>query len=264
MEAASNYRPSKRVMLWTHPRTRSTAFELSMASVPSFKVHHEIYTLAACFGPERHFPSQAPVLPGYTFKEVRKMLEANYPSYDVVFAKDGPITFQNDMSYLPNGFIHSFLIRDPEKTIPSLFKLISRLQDSDHIKATLTWGSMQPLLDLSKYVQEELRQVPIVIDSDDLVKAPSEILQAYCHTTGIPFQETMSNWKPGNIGHWHELLRNPDMIQSYEAAIASSSFVAPSGNRHDAVANNDLPQELLKFIETLRPIYHQLRKLKIT
>ena len=38
-------------------------------------------------------------------------------------------------------------------------------------------------------------KIPVVIDSDDLVKKPQATVQAYCNAIGIPFIEEALEWK---------------------------------------------------------------------
>ncbi|XP_077992855.1 uncharacterized protein LOC144446884 [Glandiceps talaboti] len=266
----------KKIILWCIPRTRSTAFELSMASVPSFKVFHEEHTLAEVMGEDR-VPgpySNFPILPNYSFKDVKKRLEADHPGKEVIFAKDmvscAPV--QGSYNSLPDGYQSTFLIRHPKETYPSFYKLNTSskekgLLQTDAIELTLTYGSFQPMYDLYNYLTKEKGQQPVVIDSNDLIQNPRDLLQRYCKIMGIPFYESMLNWQPGNIGHWHELLSGPYFSFVYKSAIESSGFfppkpktvtVPPSGEEND-----DMPQAIKEAIEKDTVIFEGVIKNKM-
>ncbi|XP_077992857.1 uncharacterized protein LOC144446886 [Glandiceps talaboti] len=199
----------KKIILWCIPRTRSTAFELSMALVPSFKVFHEEYGLAEVMGEDRAPGpySNFPILPHYSFKDVKKRLEAHHPDKEVVFVKDIVSAFaRENYDSLPDGYQSTFLIRHPKETYPSFYKLTTSLKErgllqTDAIEFTLTYDSFQPVYDLYNYLTKEKGQRPVVIDSNELIQNPRDLLQRYCKIMGIPFYESMLKWQPGNIGH---------------------------------------------------------------
>ncbi|XP_077992760.1 uncharacterized protein LOC144446799 [Glandiceps talaboti] len=247
----------KKIILWCIPRTRSTVFELSMASVPSFKVFHEEYGLAGVMGEDRtpsHFSKQ-PILPNYSFKDVKKRLEADYPDKEAVFAKDlvSGAAAQQNYDSLPDGYQSTFLIRHPKETYPSFYRLSMSLKErgllqTDALEFTLTYGSFQPMYDLYNYLTKEKGQQPVVIDSNDLVQNPRDLLQRYCKIMGIPFYESMLNWQPGNIGHWHKLLSGPYFAFMYKSAIESSGFLPPKP-KTSGEENDDMPPAIKEAIE---------------
>ncbi|XP_077869599.1 uncharacterized protein LOC144361500 [Saccoglossus kowalevskii] len=262
--------PSTRVMVWVHARTRSTAFELSLASVPTFKILHEPYYLGFWLGEERRYTSPVPPIKGYKKVEVKSALEADYPDHEVVICKDGPYGFNGKKDYekyLPQGFIHTFMIRDPIKTVPSFYNLLKvsikeKAWDCDLIETCKTTsGNIQPVYDLFKYVKDDLGQTPIIVESDDLVNSPREVIQKYCRATGIPFYESMLKWEPGNISHWPDILTTQGFVHSFQRAIDSSSFEAQETPLKDA--REELPKELTTFIEESRKPYYEMTKFKL-
>ncbi|XP_077992874.1 uncharacterized protein LOC144446902 [Glandiceps talaboti] len=248
----------KKIMLWCSPRARSTVFELSMASVPSFKVFHEEYILAALFGEDRAPGnySKLPILPNYSFKDVKKRLEADYPDKEAVFVKDmiSCASAQGNYDSLPDGYQSTFLLRHPKETYPSFYKLSTGLKErgllqTDALEYTLNYGSYQPMYDLYNYLTNEKGQHPVVIDTDDLIQNPRDLLQRYCKIMGIPFYESMLNWQPGNIGHWHELLSGPHFSFIYKSAIESSGFLPPKPKTVTASPSGEENDDMLPAIK---------------
>ncbi|XP_002740297.1 uncharacterized protein LOC100367746 [Saccoglossus kowalevskii] len=262
-----NLNSSPKVILWIHARTRSTVFEMSVASVPTIKVFHEPFIGGHWFGEDRNYDFPVPPVPGYTRAEIRSMLEAEYPGYEAVFVKDCPasITSKSDYDkYLPRGYIHTFMIRDPMQSIPSYYKLLKADQDAgrfpyDVIEATMTMGGdLKPVYDLFQHVKDDLGQPPILIESNDLIDSPKEVMQKYCKLTGLPFRDSMLKWEPENISSWPEYLKPPAVMRYYQSAVNSSSF-----EKRKPPTTDDIPDELLKYIEQLRVYYYEMTKYKI-
>ncbi|XP_077988576.1 uncharacterized protein LOC144443076 [Glandiceps talaboti] len=258
-----------RVVLWCQPRSRSTVFELAMASVPSFQVFHEPYMVADVFGVERQPLLSDPPVPGHAFAEVKARLEADYPTKSVVFTKDFAINIRGNMENLPSGFTHTFLIRDQKAVVTSDFmKTVDVYKDitsmDSIVKSVAEYCDLKAMFEIYKYVKEVLRQRPIVIESDDLVRAPREVLQKYCNETGLPFHESMLKWKPGNKSYWFPPLQERPFVKYYDVALASSSFASVEERSNTSVYSDvELPEILYKVIESNRPIYDQLSKNKI-
>ncbi|XP_006813251.1 uncharacterized protein LOC102801267 [Saccoglossus kowalevskii] len=263
--------PPTRVMLWTTARTRSTALELSLASVRSFEVFHELYTVAYVFGDDRayiHPPEH--IVSGYSYADVKGKLEQAYPGKEIVFAKDFAVCLNGNMENLPNGYLHTFLVRDPRTSVRSHYAINRKiLEDIERYDQKLyenllsvslsTFSDVKHLVDLYRHVTESLGQQPVVIDSDELFQSPREVLERYCRITGIPFSESMLNWTAGNIDHWPDVLKDPDMAESYTAAIASSSYV----NKASSYSDIELSKEMQSLVDSCVPMYQELIKFKI-
>ncbi|XP_077992504.1 uncharacterized protein LOC144446580 [Glandiceps talaboti] len=268
--ASESPNPPTRVMLWCQARSRSTVFELAMASVPLFQVIHEPYIIADNYGEERRYQLSPEKVSGYSYAEVKCTLEANFPGKKAVFVKDLPVTLQGNMDNLPTGYLHTFLIRDPKSTILSYYKMALKClpKSNTDFKSTgyLEYMSMKPTFDLYRYVMETLHQKPIIIDSDDLLHSPREVIQKYCNATGLPFHESMLNWTPGNTGHWFpKFLENPSHLGYFTHAIASSCFQQPQTTHSASSAEEEIefPTEISEVLESNQPIYDELYKHKL-
>ncbi len=85
-------------------------------------------------------------------------------------------------------FTNVFLIRDPGRIIMSISKIIDNLQLLD-IGMGAQWNYYQKL--------KQLGSKNIVIDSIELLKSPTTVLQNLCEAIGISFQPSMLSWPVG-------------------------------------------------------------------
>jgi hypothetical protein len=194
-----------RVMLWTAPRTVSTAFERAFMQRPSTRIFHEPYGGPYYFGPERASRRYLarPADPTQTFAAVTASLVADSPGDNLTFAKDMAyyVDGRLDLAAL-TGFQHTFLIREPRKAIASLHRMAVRA-DLDG------WGWFDPaeagfhqLAALFDQATRLLGRPPVVIDAADLLAHPEAMLAAYCAAVGVAFDPAMLRWEPGAVREW--------------------------------------------------------------
>lgn len=272
------------VVLWCHPRSVSTAFERAfLQREEEFYCLHEPFGDEYYFGPHRQSPRYKN---GNLPKDV-KLTTATFESIcDEIFAKrSGKRVFVKDMAYhvfyrlkdrkLPmEKMINTFLIRDPQKAVPSMYKC--------SISASTGWGNFDPSemgyieqKGLFDYVSYRCKQTPIVINSQDLVKNPRAVLQKYCELVGVEFKESMSYWQPKKIDKfskwtgWHECVAKFKLKLSLLINFICSlhSNVEQSTGFSDVQSHNkDLsvfPQIIHKTIDDNLPIYDYLNKYAI-
>jgi hypothetical protein len=131
-----------------------------------------------------------------------------------VFSKDFPHYIAHMWTdELLDWFNHSFLIRDPAKTITSMFKHWPDF----HLKETGFIEQRQ----LFDRLCDKYGKAPPVLDSEDLLEDPHAIVEAWCHAVGIPFMPEALSWEPGardevswwDGGSFHENLRNSDGLK---------------------------------------------------
>ena len=220
----------KIVVLWSTPRTTSTAFEWMMRMRGDMTCFHEPFGEAWYKGEDARWPRLAedsPRVPGLTLQGVLdRMLAA--AEERPVFTKDMPhyITHMAEDAFL-DRFVHSFLVRDPAKSIPSIYKRgpdwdLKEFGFEDH-----RW--------LFDRVTDFLGQPPPVIDSDDLLEDPQGIVAAWCQAVGIPFLPEALSWDPGardevswyDNGSWHDSLRNSDGLKPQPRTYGSVEDAAP-------------------------------------
>ncbi|XP_033103139.1 branched-chain-amino-acid aminotransferase-like protein 2 [Anneissia japonica] len=232
---ANNSKPV-RVMMWSTPRSVSTAIERSILTLDEAEVFNEMYSAAHHFGPtSNHFPlNYFPLSPKFSFKWVKSELEKDYPGKEVIFAKDFAYALGEDLSLLPTGYTHTILIRNPCSVLRSINHVIK-----NSYFLSLTGGSLKKhypgtiffkeLWDLYVYARDTLHQNPVVIDADDFLENPEAMMKLYCEKTGIPFRDSMLSWEPTNIWsiNWHSsyaLSFAAWMLGYYGKALNSSGF----------------------------------------
>jgi hypothetical protein len=94
---------------------------------------------------------------------------------------------------------HSFIVREPAAAIASHFALNPALQRDE-----VGFARVAELFDLVAGIQGS---TPVVIDADDLVAMPEDIVRAYCARVGIPFLAESLNWSPEMRDEWQRTSR---------------------------------------------------------
>ncbi|NES07170.1 MAG: hypothetical protein F6K22_32860 [Okeania sp. SIO2F4] len=91
-----------------------------------------------------------------------------------------------DRDFLINS-THTFIIRDPAKSVPSYYFLDSNITEDE-------LGYRQQY-DLFQKITEFSGKVPILIDADDLQRYPNKILSSYCNQLNLAFMPKVFEWK---------------------------------------------------------------------
>jgi hypothetical protein len=111
-------------------------------------------------------------------------------------------------------FNHSFLIRDPAKTITSMYN-----KWPDFHQDEIGFVEQRELFDrLCDY----LGKTPPILDSDDLLENPHDMVERWCNAVDIPFLPDALSWEPGardevswwDGGSFHANLRESDGLKS--------------------------------------------------
>ena len=92
------------------------------------------------------------------------------------------------------GIVHAFLFRDPAEVVRSFHTV--------NMRSGPCWERFQPweigyheLRVFYDFVCENVSYKPILVDSDDLIQNPTEVLKALCEAGGLRFDQCMLNWK---------------------------------------------------------------------
>lgn len=125
------------------------------------------------------------------------------------------------------------LIRHPRKLLASFSKVIEH--------PTVRDIGIKKASEIFTYLQAE-GKTPLVIDSDELLKNPSNYLKKICSLLAIPFSETMLSWKKGGIPedgiwaeHWYKNVHNS------EGFALQPTSSQPMPERLQAVLDEALP-----------------------
>ena len=229
-----------RLMLWSAPRSDSTAFFRMMAERGDFTVVHEPFSYLVMYGHTdvggarvRSAPDLIRALlelPGQVF--VKETTGFRYPE------------FVATPEFL-DGVTHTFLIRDPRETIPSYLKL-----EPD---AQVERIGFELLHEIYTAVAERTASQPLVADAADLVRDPEGTVRAYCAATGIPFVREALSWDPAQRPEWQPSRRWHETVAASTGlgAVSSASASVP-----DAVAARYLRRHL--------PYYEALHARRLT
>ncbi len=207
----------KILALWAVPRSTSTAFEWMMRQRGDMTCFHEPFGEAWYQGEDPLWPRVTPDsirTPGLTLQSVLETLKTAAAT-GPVFSKDFPHYIDHMWDDKLLGlFNHSFLIRDPAKTITSMYD-----KWPDFHPKEVGFTEQRHLFDM---LCDKHGKAPPVLDSDDLLEAPHGMVKAWCEAVGIDFMSGALSWEPGadtaqyswwDGGSFHANLRNSDGLK---------------------------------------------------
>ena len=263
IDQPTSSKPLKRVLLWTSPRTLSSVFTRSIRELPSVKVIFEPSLLVFYGGPGKRSKESDPkkTLTGDPrafndeYQVVYDRLLAPYEGFDAVFIKDMALYVEGRYEDYIQGpfanFKHTFLIRHPRKSTISHYKAGRKAGFFFHSPG------VHQTYELYKVVQQ-IDPNPLVLDADDLLENPKEMMQLYCSSTGLPFTEDMLTWEPGDIEEWNH-------GRKYEiwhgTAMYSSGFIKPKPSAPESLS--EYPKIVEECIEDSFPYYEALYQARV-
>ena len=265
--------PSLRIFLWSSPRCLSTAFERSIRELEGVKSIFEPHIDPYYYGPERRFQTSLdchrfPLKHDATFQAADETLLQSYPGHSAVFCKNHAFLITHQYKHYTtgrfSGFKHTFLIRNPRKAIPSLYKARKQSSVDDDI------DGFRELYEMYETVRLNVDPHPLVIDADDLLADPKGIMQQYCEATGLTFNEGMLTWTPGVVDDW---ISSEHSVYWFETVMTSSGFKSkpdhcgnvekePTTLEAKAAAAR-LSQETRDSIDKALPFYETLYRARI-
>ena len=200
------------IVLWTTPRSRSTAFERMMIERGDHTVLDEPFSARYYFSSERRSLRYDVEEPESTGGRVLERILSE--------AELAPV-FVKDMAYHATGllsgeflshFTNTFLIREPEATLTSFARKWPDFTDEE-----AGFSALGQAYDLTR----EEHGPPVVLDGDELASQPARMIDQWCRAVGIPFLPEALTWQPGMVPEWS---RWQDW---YSGVAESSGFVAP-------------------------------------
>lgn len=221
------------VALWAVPRSVSTAFEQMMRARGDFSALHEPFLPYYYYGEERvneHFSEGVEPDPSHHWERILEQIQ--------VEARQGPVFFK-DMGYhvsraaspeLLANFDNTFLTRDPEQSLPSLFRLLP--------EATMEETGFEQQLRLMRMAEELTGEPPILVQAERLREDPAPEVERYCRRLGIEFIPEALQWDEGAPSEeWQPWKR------WHREAIASTSFETAGENGDDD--DVDVPADVM-------------------
>ena len=249
--------PPVRVIMWSAPRCLSSAFERSVRELKTVKVLYEPHQEAFWYGPERksdaNHPTAEDIVPGATFQDADQKLLTTYHGYDAVFAKNHAFyvegRYEDYIEGVFSRFKHTFIIRHPLKSISSCYRACKK-SGFTFLPSEAGFRQLNEFFQVVKKVDPS----PVVVDADDLLARPREMMESYCSATGIDFQERMLTWTPGVVPDWAHIKQ---FEVWHEAAMKSSGFMKPA---EATLSLSDYPEEVAKAVEYSLPFYEVMYK----
>ena len=243
----------KIVALWAVPRSTSTAFEWMMRQRGDLNCLHEPFGEAWYQGEDPLWPrfqDGDKTTAGLTLESVWDDIKAK-AEQGPVFIKDFPhyINHMWDAEFLSH-FTHAFLIRDPAKTLTSLY---ARWPDFDELE--VGFPEQRALYDLVTALNGS---APPVVDSDDLLENPHGMTAAFCDAVGIPFVESALSWEAGGDPSEHSWWDGG----SFHANLAQSTGLTPQKRKYVDLENT--PDRVKRVYRRMMPHYQHLYQNRLT
>lgn len=243
----------KIVALWAVPRSTSTAFEWMMRQRGDLNCLHEPFGEAWYQGEDPLWPrfqDGDKTTTGLTLESVWDDIKAK-AEQGPVFIKDFPhyINHMWDAEFLSH-FTHAFLIRDPAKTLTSLY---ARWPDFDELE--VGFPEQRALYDLVTALNGA---TPPVVDSDDLLENPHGMTAAFCGAVGIPFIESALTWEAGGDPSEHSWWDGG----SFHANLAQSRGLTPQKRKYVDLENT--PDRVKRVYRRMMPHYQHLHQNRLT
>lgn len=232
-----------RIAMWSGPRNLSTAMMRSFENRADTFVSDEPYygAFLATSGADHPLREQCIAAMECDWRRIARTLAGPAPDESPIWYQKhmwhhmaGPIGY-DDFA----GFIHAFLIREPERMIASYL----RKRDA----AAFENFGLDRQAEFFEREADRLGAAPPVVDANDVLRNPERVLKALCAALAIPWDAAMLAWPPGRRAsdgpwapHW------------YAAVEASTGFGPPEEGPVE------LPDGARRLADKCRPYYERL------
>ncbi len=175
-------------------------------------------------------------------KVVKNIILGEYDE-DVIFMKQMTHHLIKLDELFLDKVINVFLIRDPKQLITSLAQVLPEV--------TMRDTGIKRQYDLFNQLKDK-QQIPVIIDSGEILKNPEIALSKLCEAIGIPFEKNMLHWKAAPIKedgvwakYWYENVHNSTGFEKQMSGL------------------RELPENLIHLYEECIPYYKKLYKYSI-
>jgi hypothetical protein len=236
------------LVLWSAPRSRSTAFFRMMIERGDFTAVHEPFSYLAEFGYADLAGTRVTSAPALL--DGLRRLAARRP----VFVKETTgkryPEVLGDEEFMARDAVHTFLIRHPRETIASRHPLDPG--------AAIDKAGFESLFEIFTEAASHSGQDPVVIDAADLVASPAAIVRAYCKRVGITFLPQALTWSPGDRPEW-------TLSSRWHAEAAASTGFAPApAAESDPGVDVERHPVLSRHLAHHLPFYAELHARRLT
>ena len=205
------------IFLWSTRRTLSNAFHRAIYQLDGIKHFCEPFMIPHHLGSEKRSveflnnPEKEEMAENYmkskfgkipTFDERVHDITGDHKGYHTTFVKEHAMYVWPDIvpiEVMQRSF-HTFIIRNPAKAIKSCYRqtLVADEESLGYHIVVDELGFKEQFL-MYNYVTTELKKNVMVIDADDLMKNPKEVLEKYCSFVGLQFDENMLEWDKDHV-----------------------------------------------------------------
>ena len=217
---------------------------------------------------------------GCRLAAIQSFLESSSSPH--VFVKDmAYMVEKSDYDFIPKGYTHTFLIRHPFRVFSSFrkatFKQFSTLglfpdevaadEEKYDFERDLPYINLSGLLfkdlyDIWKFAKEDADFNLTVVDGDDLMSNPAEILPKYCRAVGLPYRDALLKWDASakGVNEWKvpaNLLHN--QFHFHERSVTSSEFYPPS----PMPERDQLTSDVIRCADQMMPYYNEMYAARI-
>lgn len=245
-------------IMLTHPRATGTAFEQVMRTQEDVLVLHAPYFdayLIRKYGLNHLFTLALPDKT-LTFEGVTNKLFTQAKTSPIFFKESGYLLIdylKEHPEFYKNSQVKlAFLIRDPAKSVLSFYKKMPTVNE--------TIVGHRQLWELFLMFKEQLKETPLVIDSDEFLKDPLYVLNQLGAKWGYKFQEENLKWESGYAEDWHLKdwyveVANSTNLWAYEGDVLREEDGTP---KYLEVADEKDRQRLQELYKTQNVYYQNL------
>lgn len=185
----------KLIVLWAHPRSRSTAFERMIIERGDFYVMHEPFcTLYDTSLLKISYKGQNLEFHGYdqlidwilieSLSSAIFIKETCEYTYSEVLAREDFLRCAQ----------HTIIFREIKETIDSHFAINPYVKEKE-----IGYENLLEIIDLHRNIKG---MGPYLIGSEDLIERASDLIRKFCEAVSIPFLDEALHWEAKEIKIW--------------------------------------------------------------
>jgi hypothetical protein len=235
--------------LWAHPRSLSTAFERMILQRGDFYVLHEPFCTFYDTGSVEIVSPEGCIVRLDSFDAIADCI-IDWSGSNNVFLKE-TVEYRYEILFrrtdLLRTFTHTFMVREPEKTINSHYAMNAHFSFGE-----LGYGN---LLDLYDMLEKEKIGLADVVDADELLDDPSAVISNYCIRTGITYDPASLSWKAEDNQLWRR-------TQKWHEAVSTSTGFSAAVQQYSVTVQNHAG--LRGYYDQSLPLYIKLKSLQLT
>ncbi|XP_077983060.1 uncharacterized protein LOC144437902 [Glandiceps talaboti] len=161
--------------------------------------------------------------------------------------------------FLPDGYHHVFLIRNPVDSLTSLHRTITGGGIPNWADGFFPEeAGFREMWELYEYLKDVKGIDPMIVDADDLVNKPASIMKKYCDNAGFNYTNDMLRWEPLiDCESFKYGTEDFDWETDwYGTVLRSTCFIKPS--ERIPIDVSTLPEYVQVAIKDPQPFYEKL------